>query len=130
MALVEYVIGAAIGAGGMLVKDVVVGNKATESLLKLQRENSSLSDEVEKLKRRYKEAEGQIEDLTAENQRLIRKNKDNSDVHDELEDERDLLKSKIKRLQSTNEELERKLQEYRIACESLQNENTMLKSKQ
>ena len=130
MNMVEFIIGAAVGAaGGYVAKDTLFGGKNGGKQVDLERELDKLSDENEKLRKRNKEAERRIEDLVAENESLIKRGKDVSEDHNDLEDERDMLKAKVKILQAAKDELERKLQEYRIACESLQNEVNTLKSK-
>ena len=129
MGFIEFVIGAAIGAGSMVVKNKVIGSKSSDELARVKRENDSLSDEVEKLKQRQKEAENQIEDLMAENQRLIKKGKEKDESQYDIEDERDALKSKIKKLQVEKEELERKVQEYGNACKALENELNLSKNR-
>ena len=117
--MIELIIGAAIGVGGMIVKDHFLGNKKSEEYAKAQREINTLSDEVERLKKRNRECETRIEELISE--------RDLS--YDDIEDERDVLKSKVKALQLSNDELSRKLQEYKNACESLQNEINTLKGR-
>lgn len=129
MGFIEYVIGATIGAGGMIVKDKIFGSKSSDELARIKRENDSLSDEVEKFKKRQREAENHIEDLMAENQRLIKKGKEKEESQYDIEDERDALKSKIKKLQAEKEELERKVQEYGNACKALESELSLFKNK-
>lgn len=121
------VVGAAIGVGGMLIKDKLVSSKTSQTAQNAKKEADLLSDENEKLRKRIKEAEGQIEDLMAENQKLHRQYKEKDDDHDELEDELDKAKSEIKKLRSQNEELVCKIKEYKLACDSYENEITNLK---
>lgn len=129
MNMIELILGAAIGVGGMIVKDQFLGNKQSEEYAKAQREINTLSDEVERLKKRNRECETRIEELISENKNLSRKNKERDLSYDDIEDERDVLKSKVKALQLSNDELSRKLQEYKNACESLQNEINTLKGR-
>ena len=49
--MIELILGAAIGVGGMIVKDQFLGNKKSEEYAKAQREINTLSDEVERLKK-------------------------------------------------------------------------------
>lgn len=121
------VVGAAIGVGGMLIKDKLVGSKSGQTIQAVQNEANLLSDENEKLRKRLKEAERQIEDLIAENQKLHRQYKDKTDEQDDLEDELDKAKSEIKQLRLQNEELLQKVNEYKLACDSYENEITKLK---
>ena len=54
MGIIEFVVGAAVGVGGMAVKDRLLGSKASDELSKAKREMDSLSDEVERLKKRLR----------------------------------------------------------------------------
>ena len=127
MGIIEFVVGAAVGVGGMAVKDRLLGSKASDELSKAKREMDSLSDEVERLKKRLRESEDRVEELLSENRHLQMKNKEKSSSYDDIEDERDLLTGKVKKLQVSNAELECKLREYMTACEALQNEINTLK---
>ena len=42
MGIIEFVIGAAVGVGGMVAKDRIIGSKASDELLKAKREMNSL----------------------------------------------------------------------------------------
>lgn len=126
--MIELLVGAAIGAvGGAVAKDKLSGTN--NQLAKLQNDLNSVSEENEKLRKRYKEAERQVEDLLAEKNKLQRASKSNSDDKDDMEDELDEAKLKIKKLTVQNDELMRKLQEYKAACSSYENEIAALKNK-
>ena len=116
--MVEYVIGATIGAvGGAAVGSMLSGAKKSE-LERLQRENNRASDESEKLRLRLKEAERQVEDLLAANKRLRNQAKDMEDEGNDVEDELYSAKAKVKSLSKQNEDLKRKLEEYKQLCAS------------
>ena len=78
MGIIEFVVGAAVGVGGMAVKDRLLGSKASDELSKAKREMDSLSDEVERLKKRLRESEDRVEELLSENRHLQMKNKEKS----------------------------------------------------
>lgn len=97
MEMVELIVGAAVGAvGGYMAKDKLSGTSSEVS--KLQNELNLLSDENEKLRKRSKESERQVEDLLAENRKLRRSVKDQEDNSDDIEDELYTAKAKIKKL--------------------------------
>lgn len=119
--MVELIVGAAVGAvGGYMAKDKLSGTSNVVS--KLQNELNSLSDENEKLRKRNKEAERQVEDLLAEMQKLRRSAKEHQDNSDDVEDELHTAQTKIKKLTQQNDELLRKLQEYKELSTSYKNE--------
>ena len=122
-----FIVGAAIGVGGMVVKEKLFDSKANASTQSAKKEADFLSDENEKLRNRIKEAERQIEDLMAENQKLHRQYKEKDEDHDDLEDELDKVKSDVKKLRLQNEELLRKINEYKLACDNYENEIAILK---
>ena len=116
--MIEYVIGATIGAvGGAAVGSMLSGAKKSE-LERLQRENNRASEESEKLRLRVKEAERQVEDLLAANKRLRNQAKDMEDEGNDVEDELYSAKAKVKSLSKQNEDLKRKLEEYKQLCAS------------
>lgn len=126
--MIELIVGAAIGAvGGAVAKDKLGGTN--NQLLKLQNDLNSISEENEKLRKRYKEAERQVEDLLAEKSKLQRASASNSDDKDDMEDELDEAKRRIKKLTALNDELLRKVQEYKEACSSYENEIATLKNR-
>ena len=94
--MVELLIGAAVGAGCMIVKDQVVSEKPKSD--ELTRQLNELSDENEKLRKRNKEAERQVDDLQALVQKLQRQIKASDADNDDAEDELDELKAKVKKL--------------------------------
>ncbi len=128
MSMMDFLIGAAIGAGCMLAKEQLIDKKEVESLDQKKRELDSLSDENEKLRKRYKEAERQIEDLLSENNRLKRTNKSSDNEKDDLEDELEDAKVKIKKLVSQNEDLLRELKQYKDACANYEEQIKNLKA--
>lgn len=126
--MVELLIGAALGVGGMIAKEKVLENNTATSSNNLQKELDALSDENEKLRKRSKEAERQVEDLLAENQKLRKTSKATDDDRDDLEDELDSAKSKVKKLTQQNDELLRKIAEYKSVCENYEAEINRLKN--
>ena len=127
--MVEFIIGAAAGAGAMFAKDLIVGNKSQQEKATNDQRLEELYNENEKLRNRNKEAERKIEDLVAENQKLTRKFKDKDDDADDMEDQLADTKLKVKKLQQQNDELLCKIQEYKSACESYEMEIAQLKNK-
>jgi septal ring factor EnvC (AmiA/AmiB activator) len=125
MNMVEFILGAAAGVGGMIAKDQILGN---ESANRTQKELKSLYEENEKLRNRNKDAERQVEDLLAENKKLRNQSKSSSNDRDDLEDELDSAKARIKKLTQQNDELLRKIAEYKAACESYETEINHLKN--
>lgn len=121
------IVGAAIGVGGMIAKEKIFEQNPNAGTQNTKKEADLLSDENEKLRKRIKEAERQIEDLMAENQKLHRQYKEKDDDHDDLEDELDNAKAEIKKQRMQNEELLRKINEYKLACDSYENEIAELK---
>lgn len=128
MNMVELIIGAALGAGGMIAKNKLVDNNTSTSCNNLQNELNALSDENEKLRKRSKEAERQVEDLLAENQKLRKASKATDDDRDDIEDELDSAKAKVKKLTQQNDELIRKIAEYKSVCENYEAEINRLKN--
>lgn len=126
--MVELLIGAALGVGGMVAKNKVIDNNTSTSSSNLQKELDALSDENEKLRKRSKEAERQVEDLLAENQKLRKTSRATDDDRDDLEDELDSAKSKVKKLTQQNDELLRKIAEYKSVCENYEAEINRLKN--
>lgn len=115
--MVELLAGLIVGAaGGAYFKEHAgsSSNAQTNSITELD----SLSDENEMLRRRYKEAERQIEDLLSENEKLRRTSKVSDDDKDDLEDDLADAKAKIKKLTAQNEDLMRKITEYKEICAS------------
>lgn len=118
----------AIGAvGGIYAKDKLMGGNANQD--NKQQEIDSLTSEINKLSERNKEAERQVEDLLAENQKLRRQTKDNDDSRDDLEDDLADAKKLIQKLRLQNEDLARELKEYKAACNNYEIEIQRLKDK-
>lgn len=122
------ILGTAIGVGCMIAKNTLNDAQKNKEAQQMKNEADILSDENEKLRKRIKEAERQIEDLLAENQKLHRQYKEKDDDHDELEDELDKAKSEIKKLRMQNEELLHKINEYKLVCDNYENEIANLKN--
>ncbi len=93
-------------AGGAYLKDKMAGSSAGKSS-NINADLNALSDENEKLRKRNKDAERQVEDLLAEVEKLRRNSKSSDDD-----------KAKIKKLSLQNEELMRKIAEYKEVCAS------------
>ena len=113
--MIEFVLGLAVGAGGMLAKEQFVDKDASQ---KQQRQAEQLSDENERLRMRLNEANRHNEELLAENERLRRSSSDHSDKLDDTLEDLAKAKKELSKVQLQNEELARKLQEYRTVCES------------
>lgn len=114
--MIELLAGLIVGAaGGAYLKEHGSSNKVqAESQIELD----SLSDENEKLRKRYKDAERQIEDLLSENEKLRRTSKASGEDKDDLEDDLVDANAKIKKLTAQNEDLMRKITEYKEICAS------------
>jgi len=126
MNMVDIILGAAAGfAGGYFVKEKLSGNSSETA--RMNNELNALSDENEKLRKRYKEAERQVEDLLAETQKLRRAAKSNEEKSDDREDELDRVRLQVKRLTKQNDELLRKIQEYQEMCSSYEMQLEQLK---
>ena len=65
------ILGTAIGVGCMIAKNTLIDAQKNKEAQQMKNEADILSDENEKLRKRIKEAERQIEDLLAENQNCI-----------------------------------------------------------
>lgn len=129
--MVEFILGAAVGAGAMIAKDAMSGNK-NESGAQAKASQQQMNDiyaENEKLRNRNKDAERRIEDLTRELQKANARFKEKDDDTDDLEDDLADAKAKIRKLTQQNDELLRKVQEYKMACESYEAEIQQLKNK-
>lgn len=126
MKMIEFIAGAAIGAGAIVAKDVIAGDKEKNS--SNQQQLNNLYAENEKLRNRNREAERKIEDLMAENQRLKKRFKEKDETSDDLEDDLADARRKIKKLLEQNDELTRKVQQYKAACDSYEAEINKLKA--
>ena len=113
--MIEFVLGLAVGAGGMLAKEQFVDKDASQ---KQQRQTDQLSDENERLRMRLNEANRHNEELLAENERLRRSSSDHSDKFDDAQDDLERAKKELSKVLLQNEELARKLQEYKSVCEN------------
>lgn len=122
--MIEFIVGAALGVGGMIAKDVFTGQQVKDST---KRQMDELNAENEKLRKRNKEAERQIEDLLSEVNKLRRQSKSRGEDRDDLQDELDTATAKIKRLTAQNDELMRKVREYQNACNNYEQEISRLK---
>ncbi|MDD6914411.1 MAG: hypothetical protein PUJ18_13695 [Phocaeicola plebeius] len=127
--MIEFILGTAVGVGGMIVKDKYLGNTSEQQLNSKQKELDSLYAENEKFRKRNKEMERQIEDLLSENQKLKRSFKDNDDLMDDLKDSLSRSQKEVNKLRLQNDELCRNIQEYKEACEHYKMEIDNLKSK-
>lgn len=127
--MIEFILGTAVGVGGMIVKDKYLVNTSGRQLNSKQKELDSLYAENEKFRKRNKEMERQIEDLLSENQKLKRSFKDNDDSIDDLKDSLSRSQREVNKLRLQNDELCRNIQEYKEACEHYKMEIENLKSK-
>ena len=125
--MMEFIVGAVIGAGGMVAKDLLIGNNQQANSAQ-KRETEQLYAENEKLRNRNKQAERQIEDLLAEVAQLRKKSKLTDNDRDDLQDELDSAKAKVKKLTTQNEDLLRKVKEYQNVCDNYEQEISKLKN--
>ena len=130
MNMFEVFLGAAIGAAGVYLLKRQFGKTESQSQVSsLTCEVENLTDVNNKLAKRFKEAERQIEDLLRENEKLHKDSKSRYDDKEDLADELDIAKSKIKRLTSLNEELTQKMNEYKNARDAYEVELKQLRNK-
>jgi len=94
-----------------------------------QQEIDYLCSENEKLSRRNKELERQVEDLLVELNKVRKQAKANDDEQDDFEDDVLKAKNEVKKVCQQYDEMTRKLNEYKRACESQESEISMLKEK-
>ena len=127
--MVEFIVGVAVGVGGMIAKDKYLGNESSAKQQAQQREMDNLCNENEKYHKRNKELERQVEDLLAENTKLRKQAKAKDDMGDNLEDELEEARSEVKKLRLQNDDLYRKLHDYKEALDAKEAEISMLKDK-
>ncbi len=128
--MIEFILGAAVGAGAMIAKDTIGGNNELQKQAIYQKQQmDELFAENEKLRNRNRDAESRIEDLANELQKAKAQFKDKDNNAYELEDDLADAKLKIKKLTQQNDELLRRVQEYKQACESYENEIAQLKNR-
>ena len=128
MKMIE-VVGAFIAGGvaGAIAKDKLSGNAQQQN--NRQAEMDAIYVENEKLSRRNKEMERQVEDLLSELNKVRRKAKENDNNSDDLEDELDKAKRELKNMRLQYDELARKVKEYQSLCKSKDAEIETLKEK-
>ena len=126
--MLELVIGAAVGVGAMVVKEQLIDGKASSKEASLLDQINKLSDEKEKILARAKDAERQVEDLTAENERLRHQYKNKDDFADDLKDDLDSAKKEVLKYKALNDELSRKIQEYKAVCDNYELELNKVKN--
>lgn len=127
--MIEFIVGAVVGAGGVIAKDKYFGNASEQQINAKQKELDSLYAENEKFRKRNKEMERQIEDLLSDNQKLRRSFKNNNDSIDDLKDSLSRSQKEVNKLRLQNDELCRNIQEYKEACDHYKIEIENLKSK-
>lgn len=122
--MIGFIIGLVVGAAGAyyLAKNQ---NRSAKTQLEL----NSLYDENEKLRKRYKEAERQNEDLLAKLTDARNKLDNASDSRDDLKFDLDNTQSKLSKALKENADLKDKLEEYKEACATLERRITTLKAK-
>lgn len=125
--MIEFIAGAVLGAGGMVAKDLLMGNGQQNNDAQ-KRQMEELFAENEKIRNRNRQAERQIEDLLAEVAQLRKQSKSTDNDCDDLEDELESAKSKIKKLTAHNDDLLRKVKEYQTACANYEQEIVRLKN--
>ena len=123
----DFIAGAVLGAGGMMVKDLLTQN-GQQNKTEQKREMEQLYAENEKLRNRNKQAERQIEDMLAEVAQVRKRAKSTDNDRDDLQDELDSAKAKVKKLTTQNDELLRKVKEYQNACDNYEQEISKLKN--
>lgn len=112
---------------GFIAKDKLFNNKT--DLVKKQRELDAIYANNEKLSKRNKELERQVEDLLSELNKVRKQAKSHNEDRDDLEDELDKFKREVKNLRLQNNELARKVKEYKTYNEAKDAEIILLKEK-
>ena len=120
--MISFIAGVAVGAGGVVAKDVLTGQYANDKNKVSQEEANKLSDENERLRGRIREAETQIDDLLSENEKLRRKLKDTDNDADALQDALDSAKKELKKLRAENENLVNKVKDLKAVCDNYEAE--------
>ena len=92
--MIELLIGVAAGAAGGVALSGKLSNGENSEKDRFTRENNRLIEENEKIRKRLKDAERQVEDLIAANKRLRNEAKAIESDGDDMEDE--LSSAKIK----------------------------------
>ena len=119
----EFIVGGAVGAGAMVVKDYVANSENKEKNAELE----TLMQENETLRKRLKESERIIEDLEASNTHLHRQLQEKDDDKDDACDAlQDALK-KIKELERQVRQLLEQIEDYRESYETVKTELEALK---
>ena len=124
--MIEFISGAAIGAVvGVVAKDKLMANNVQNNAQK--QEMDTLYAENEKLRKRAKELERQVEDLMASVDRNRRDLKNRENDHEDMEDELDNSKTEIKKLRRLNQALTAQVEEYKAACSIYESELNQFK---
>ena len=113
-------------AGGVALSGKLSNGENSEKD-RFTRENNRLIEENEKIRKRLKDAERQVEDLIAANKRLRNEAKAIESDGDDMEDELSSAKIKVKSLTKQNEDLLRQLSEYKQVCASYEEQIKELK---
>lgn len=123
--MLEFILGAGIGAGAMLAKEKLSGNKVDELTRELDGLNTRY--EVERRKRVAQDEElGKLrQELTNYRHKYDRQGDDVLDLEDDLGDE----KRKNQRLSVELEQAKREIKEYELALAALKVELEALKNR-
>lgn len=123
--MIEFILGAAVGAGAIMLKDSMSNEKSINSIK--QSEANQLSAENDKLRRRNKELERNIEDLLMENKRLNKNVRETMDKDENSEDRIEDLLAELKRIKQQHLETQAQLDEYKVACKNYEQQISELR---
>lgn len=123
--MIELIIGLVVGAFGAyyLAKNQIQSSSKTQVELK------TLYDENEKLRKRYKEAERQNEDLLSKLSNARNQLESASDSRDDLKFDLDEVQCKLSKALKENADMKAKLQEYEEALATLERRIVTIKEK-
>lgn len=123
--MLEFIIGAAVGAaGGFIAKSQVLNQGKTDSTFEL----TEAEAEVKRLKARNDEYEKEIEEQSSKIKDLTERLRNQTDVSDDKSLEYDTLQAKLKRIENENDDLRRELTHYKKNYESVEAELNRLKN--
>lgn len=112
--MLDFVIGAVVGAGAIVAKDVLKDKSSAKSN---QGEMTTLYNENERLRQQNKELKRLMEDCNDEIAKLKRNSKRVGSEQEDLEDELEDAKSLINKLKKQNEFLTQEIKEYKRALD-------------
>lgn len=118
--MMEFIAGAAVGATVMVAKDFLSG-KSKGREVNISQINEE-EEKIEKLQKRNRELERQIEDLLASNKKMYNQQSHSKDNLDNLQDKIEDLQSELKRQRAINEQIIQENQELRDSIKSYENQ--------